>query len=89
MRIKAIAITALSAALAFGGGTAAYAATSQSWFSGSPICHTDQVGKSTHLTGNKTADGGSEVRITFKDGSSCLTTGKGATITAAHKAAGG
>jgi len=79
----------LTAALAFGGSTAAYAATSQGWFSGSPICHTDQVGKAVHLTGKKTADGGSEVRITFKDGSSCLTTSKGTTITAAHKAAGG
>lgn len=83
MKKKLLLTAALTAALAFGGATAAYAATSQGSFNGSPVCRTNQIGKSVQLTGKSTADGGAELRITFKDGSTCLTTSKGTTITAA------
>jgi len=83
MKKKLLLTATLTAVLALGGTTSAYAATSQGWFKGSPICHTDQVGKAVHLTGKKTADGGAEIRLTLRDGSTCLTTSKGTTITAA------
>lgn len=82
MKKKILLTAALAATLAIGGSTAAYAATSQGWFNGTPVCHTDQVSNSAHLTGKRTADGGAEIRLTLRDGSTCLTTSKGTTISA-------